>query len=70
MSSTYLHAMAGVLDRLRREALAGPCKLDGCGRPASGFIEGWDCRPGGICDHHTPEATRLGYHVHTTKELT
>jgi len=64
-----LHRMAGVLDRLRREALAGTCELAGCDRPAAGFIE--NCvtlRPAGVCAVHGPQAQQLGYIVHHTLE--
>lgn len=67
--TSYLHKMAGVLDRRRREALAGTCALDGCAQPATGFIESWDLRPRGICTAHTAEAIRLGYVVHTVEEI-
>lgn len=68
--SAYLHAVAGVLDRLRHEALAGTCALAGCDRSATGFVESWDLNPKGICAHHTPEAIRRGYHVHTIEDIT
>jgi len=60
-----LHRLAGALDRLRREALAGTCAMAGCNRQAAGWIEGWDLHPRGICNDHATAAIRLGYVVHT-----
>ncbi len=56
-----LHRLAGTLDRLRREAAAGPCTF--CSRSSVGFIESWDVHPKGVCETHAEQGTRLGYTV-------
>lgn len=69
MSNVYhLHRLAGGIDKLRREAAVGPCRL--CGEPSVGFIEGWEPgAAGGVCEEHAAIAPRLGYVVHTLDEL-
>lgn len=64
----HLHRLTGGIDKRRRQAVVGPCKL--CGAPSVGFIEGWTPGDvGGVCVEHAEMAPKLGYHVHTLDEL-
>lgn len=69
MSALNLHRLAGALETLRHEAAEGTCALGSCGRPAIGYIEGWDLHPRGICAVHEREARNLGYVVHAEPEM-
>lgn len=69
MTARNLHRLAGVLDRLRREAIDGDCALRSCDQPAISFIESWDARPCGICAHHVEEAKQRGYTVYYEGDL-
>lgn len=72
-----LHRIAGALDRMRREAAAGPCRICVVGRgvapeeapPSVGWIEDWTGRPAGVCQAHAAAAPSNGYTVHTIAEL-
>jgi len=58
-----IHAIAGVLHRLRVEALAGQCKIHD-DQPAVGFIEDWTGRPSGCCEQCAEYGQAHGYTVH------
>lgn len=66
-----LHRIAGALERMRREAVAGPCGV--CAHsdpprpeplPSAGFIEDWAGYPTGVCERHAKLAPEHGYTVH------
>jgi len=57
-----IHALAGTLRRLEREAATGPCAL--CREPSIGFISRWDGIPAGVCEKHAEGARLRDYVVH------
>ena len=67
-----LHAIAGHLDKARREAFDRPCifrRVHGCTGPTVGVIETWDLRQNPLCKQHADQGALLGYHPWTREEL-
>lgn len=62
--SSETHSIMGALERLQREALAGPCGIEACEGPSVGYIQDVSNRPIGICDEHAAGARERGYTVH------
>lgn len=67
--SRNLHRLAGAVERMKREALAGQCSLPYCDEPSVGFIQSWDLRCKGVCERHREQGVKLGYTVYTEADL-
>lgn len=67
-----LHAIAGALDKARREAFDRPCifrTAHRCTGPTTGFIETWDLKQNPMCEQHCEQGRRLGYTIHRREEF-
>jgi hypothetical protein len=58
-----IHALAGTLRRLERQAATGPCAVHP-DRRAVGFISSWDNKPRGCCEECAVYGESHGYSIH------